>query len=81
MATAFLEGWVTRLGVLRELHTDMGNNFESEMFVGMCKVLGIKLGPLLALKCQYKSPCWFSLSISKYQYPVQLYDTFIFKSI
>ena len=32
---------MTRLGVLRELHTDRGNNFESEMFVGMCKVLGI----------------------------------------
>ena len=32
----------------------------------------------LALECQYKCPCWFPLSISKYQYPVQLYDTFMF---
>ena len=41
VATAFLEGWVTRLAVPRELHTDRGTNFESEIFVRMCKVLGI----------------------------------------
>ena len=41
VATAFLEGWVMRLGVPRELHTDRGTNFESEIFVSMCKVLGI----------------------------------------
>ena len=48
VATAFLEGWVTRLGVPRELHTDRGTNFESEIFVRMCKVwVSIKLEPPL----------------------------------
>ena len=32
----------------------------------------------LALECQYKCPCWFSLSIPEYRYPVHLYDTFLF---
>ena len=42
VAMAFLEGWVTRLGVPRELHTDRGSNFESEVFTTMCRVLGIQ---------------------------------------
>ena len=41
VAIAFIEGWVTRLGVPRELHTDQGSNFESELFREMCKLLGI----------------------------------------
>ena len=41
VAIGFIEGWVTRLGVPRELHTDQGSNFESELFREMCKLLGI----------------------------------------
>ena len=41
VATAFLEGWIARLGAPRELHTDQGANFESVLFTQVCKLLGI----------------------------------------
>ena len=41
VAKAFVEKFVCRFGVPRELHSDQGRNFEADIFTEMCKVLGI----------------------------------------
>ncbi|MGH0120359.1 UNVERIFIED_CONTAM: hypothetical protein FKN15_067744 [Acipenser sinensis] len=42
VAEALLEGFFSRFGVPQELHSDQGRNFESRVFAGMCRHLGIK---------------------------------------
>ena len=42
VATVLVENWISRFGVPVELHSDQGRNFESSVFVGMAKILGIK---------------------------------------
>ena len=42
VAKKLVEEFVCRYGVPRELHSDQGTNFESELFAEMCKLLGIK---------------------------------------
>ncbi|XP_058864420.1 uncharacterized protein LOC131706752 [Acipenser ruthenus] len=42
VAEALLEGFFSRFGVPQELHSDQGRNFESRVFAGMCRRLGIK---------------------------------------
>ena len=39
---AFMTNWVSRLGCPRELHTDRGSNFLSEVFLNLCVLLDIK---------------------------------------
>lgn len=42
VAQKFVEEFVCRFGVPRELHTDQGTNFESQVFAEMCSLLGIR---------------------------------------
>ena len=42
VATAMLQGFVSRFGVPHELHSDQGRNFESAVFKGICDLLGVK---------------------------------------
>jgi len=37
----FVQNWVSRFGVPMELHSDQGRNFESNIFRGICIILGI----------------------------------------
>ena len=41
VATAMLQGFVSRFGIPHELHSDQGRNFESAVFKGMCDMLGV----------------------------------------
>jgi hypothetical protein len=42
VAKAFVENFVCRYGVPKELHSDQGRNFEADIFAEMCKILGIR---------------------------------------
>lgn len=42
VANALIESVITKFGVPRELHSDQGSNFESNVFKEMCKLLGIQ---------------------------------------
>ena len=42
IAKVFVEEFVCRFGVPKELHTDQGRNFESNLMKEICKLLGIK---------------------------------------
>ncbi|KOC63387.1 Gag-Pol polyprotein [Habropoda laboriosa] len=42
IAKAFLENVVCRHGVPSEIHSDQGRNFESTVFRGLMKLLGIR---------------------------------------
>lgn len=41
VAEVIVNEFVTRFGVPLQLHSDQGRNFESAVFTGMCKLLGI----------------------------------------
>ena len=41
VATAMLQGFVSRFGIPHEIHSDQGRNFESAVFKGMCDKLGV----------------------------------------
>ncbi|XP_018563442.1 protein NYNRIN-like [Anoplophora glabripennis] len=41
VAEVLFENWICRYGVTREIHSDQGRNFESEVFQGVCGLLGI----------------------------------------
>ena len=41
VATKFVQEFVCRFGIPREVHTDRGTNFESDLFREMCRILGI----------------------------------------
>lgn len=41
VADVLIKEFISRFGVPRELHSDQGRNFESEIFQRMCEVLGI----------------------------------------
>ena len=41
VAATFVSEFVCRFGIPREIHSDRGTNFESELFRGMCRILGI----------------------------------------
>lgn len=40
VAHAFLQNWISRYGVPREITTDQGSQFESQLFSNLCKMLG-----------------------------------------
>lgn len=42
IAEVFVTQFVTRFGCPRLIHTDQGRNFESNLFKGMCQMLGVK---------------------------------------
>ncbi|XP_056155241.1 rho GTPase-activating protein 28 [Lampris incognitus] len=42
VAEVLVDGFVTRLGVPDEIHSDQGRNFESQVFKEMCRLLHIK---------------------------------------
>lgn len=42
VAKALMEVWVARLGAPREIHSDRGGSFTGEVFVQLCKLLGIR---------------------------------------
>ena len=42
VAKIFVEEFVCRFGVPKELHTDQGSNFESNLMKEVCKLLGVK---------------------------------------
>jgi len=42
VAQAFVEGFVCRHGILEELHTDQGRNFESQLLKEVCSLLSIR---------------------------------------
>ena len=41
VAEVLVKEFICRYGVPRELHSDQGRNFESAVFTGVCKLLGI----------------------------------------
>ena len=41
VARAIVEQFICRFGVPRQLHTDKGTNFESNLFQGICRLLDI----------------------------------------
>jgi len=41
IADTLVREWISRYGVPGELHSDQGRNFESSIFQGVCKALGI----------------------------------------
>ncbi len=41
MAEVFVENWISQYGVPLELHTDRRRNFESNLFLEMCKLVRI----------------------------------------
>ena len=41
VASAFVDGWITRFGVPERLHSDQGAQFESRLFSQLCSLLGI----------------------------------------
>jgi transposase InsO family protein len=43
VAAAFADTWVTRYGSPRLLHQDNGSEFTAEVFVELCKLLGITI--------------------------------------
>ena len=38
-ARTFFDGWISRFGVPRQVHTDQGRNFTSQLFTDLCKML------------------------------------------
>ncbi len=52
VADVFINNWVSRYGVLIELHSDQGRNFESALIQGICQKLGIRKTRLTALHPQ-----------------------------
>ena len=40
VAEVLVKEFISRFGVPKEIHSDQGRNFESELFQGMCKLLG-----------------------------------------
>ena len=41
VADAFLERWISYFGIPKELHTDQGTQYEGELMLNLCKLLGI----------------------------------------
>ena len=41
ICTAFIDNFVTKYGAPLQVHSDQGRNFQSEIFRGMCSMLGI----------------------------------------
>ena len=41
ICTAFIDNFVTKYGTPLQVHSDQGRNFQSEIFRGMCSMLGI----------------------------------------
>jgi len=41
VARVVVERFVSQFGVMRQLHSDCGSNFESKVFSEMCDILGI----------------------------------------
>ena len=39
---SLLDGFISRMGCPKIIHTDQGRQFESEMFQGLCEVLQIQ---------------------------------------
>ena len=42
VASTFVKGFICQYGLVKEIHTDQGRQFESELFQKMCVLLGIK---------------------------------------
>ena len=41
VARKLVDEWVSRFGVMQDLHTDQGREFESKVFQIMCNILGV----------------------------------------
>ena len=41
VARILMEGIIARFGLPKQIHSDQGNQFESKLFLSLCKLLGI----------------------------------------
>jgi hypothetical protein len=42
VSRALIENWICRYGLPLEMHSDQGRNFESNVFQGVCELLGVR---------------------------------------
>ncbi|KAH0818004.1 hypothetical protein GEV33_004787 [Tenebrio molitor] len=42
VSSALMENWICRYGIPLEMHSDQGRNFESNVFPGVCELLGVR---------------------------------------
>jgi transposase InsO family protein len=42
VSRALIENWICRYGHPLEMHSDQGRNFESNVFQGVCELLGVR---------------------------------------